>query len=391
MFNESFLLFNRGLKMFKIPCTLYRGGTSKGPFFLKSDLPADTKARDEILLSLMGSPHIRQIDGIGGGNSLTSKVAIVSPSKRPDADVDYLLCQIHIDKAIVETTLNCGNMLSGVGPFAIEKGLVEPGAKETIVRIFNENTGVIVHATVQTPEGIVNYEGDTAIDGVPGTAAPIKLSFLNAVGSKTKKLLPTGNVIDVINGISVSCVDVAVPMVIIDAKDMNKTGYETKEVLDSDVNFLKKLEEIRKAAALKMRLGDVSKSISPKICMVAPPKHGGTITSRYFTPFDLHSSHAVSGGLCLAAACLIEGSVANHYTKIKIEDKASAEKEITIEHPSGNIITSVLVVKNGSEIDFPKASFIRTARPLFEGNVIVQNKSRYEKESAKLPKISSKL
>lgn len=391
MYNRYCVTFNRGFNMLKIPCILYRGGTSKGPFFLKSDLPADPKVRDDILLSLMGSPHIRQIDGIGGGNSLTSKVAIVSPSKRDDVDVDYLLCQIHIDKAIVETTLNCGNMLSAVGPFAIEQGLVKTGEKETIVRIFNENTGVIVHATVQTPRGKVSYEGDTAIDGVPGKAAPIKLSFLNAVGSKTKKLLPTGNVVDIINGIPVSCIDVAVPMVIIAAKDMNKTGYETKEELDGDAQFLKQLEDLRKAAALKMGLGNVSKSISPKICLVAPPKHGGTITSRYFTPFDLHSSHAVSGGLCLAAACLIENSVANQFTKIKLDDVVTTEKEIKIEHPSGNLITSVLIVKNGNDIDFPKASFIRTARPLFEGNVLVQKRMTSEKESVPVSTISAKL
>ena len=244
--------------MMKIPCMMFRGGTSKGPFFLKADLPSDVSLRDQLLLRLMGSPHARQIDGIGGGDSLSSKVAIVGPSERDDADIDYLLCQVHINEPIVETTLNCGNMLSAVAPFAIEKGLVKATDPETVVRIYNENTGVVVLATVQTPSGVITYEGDVAIDGVPGTAAPIKLSFINSVGSKTGKLLPTGNVIDDIEGIPVSCVDVAVPMVITYAQAMGKTGLESKSELDSDKIFMEKLEELRRASALKMGLGDVS-------------------------------------------------------------------------------------------------------------------------------------
>jgi 4-oxalomesaconate tautomerase len=359
--------------MLKIPCTLYRGGTSKGPFFLKSDLPEEASERDKVLLRLMGSPHLRQIDGIGGGNSLTSKAAIISKSQRDDADIDYLLCQIHINDSIVETTLNCGNMLSAVAPFAIEKGLVKATHPETVVRIYNENTGILMHSTVQTPNGLVRYEGDTVIDGVPGTASSIKLSFLNAVGSKTKKLLPTGNVTDEINGIHVSCADVAVPMVIVSAKAMGKTGYETKAELDADIPFLKQLESIRKVAAAKMGLGDVSTSISPKICLVAPPRNQGAITSRYFTPFDCHSSHAVSGALCLAAACLIDGTIANVTSAFLNKSTSHSEVAITIEHPSGNILTVINMQRNGANIDFPTASFIRTARPLFEGNVVVPN------------------
>ncbi len=357
--------------MIKIPCMMFRGGTSKGPFFLKTDLPSDASLRDKLLLRLMGSPHGRQIDGIGGGDSLSSKVAIVGHSEREDVDIDYLLCQVHINEPIVETTLNCGNVLSAVAPFAIEKGLVKTTDPETTVRIYNENTGVIIVATVQTPNGDITYAGDVSIDGIPGTAAPIKLSFINSVGAKTGKLLPTGKVTDDIDGRPVSCVDVAVPMVITYAEAMGKTGYESKFELDSDKTFMGELEALRRAAALKMGLGDVSRSISPKICMVSKARNGGSITSRYFTPFDCHDAHAVSGGLCLAAACLIEGSVAYNIAERATPEQDTFEQEIVIEHPSGNIWTAVNVDKSSGRLDFPLASFIRTARPLFEGSVIV--------------------
>ncbi len=262
-------------------------------------------------------------------------------------------------------------MLSAVAPFAIEKGLVKAVDPETTVRIYNENTGVVMIATIQTPGGVITYEGDSAIDGVPGTSAPIKLSFLDSVGAKTGVLLPTGNVVDEIDGITVSCVDVAVPMVITYAESMGKTGYETKEELDGDIDFRNKLENIRKLAALKMGLGDVSNSISPKICMVAPARDNGSITSRYFTPFDCHDAHAVSGGLCLASACLIEGSVAFKVANLNLPLADKFEKDIVIEHPSGSIWTSVNLDKTTGALNFPLASFLRTARPLFEGNVIV--------------------
>ncbi|MCD6026454.1 MAG: 4-oxalomesaconate tautomerase [Solimicrobium sp.] len=380
------------LGLVKIPFMLYRGGTSKGPCFLKNDLPSSEKLRDDIILRAMGSPSPdgRQIDGIGGGNSLSSKVVIVGRSSIPGIDVDYLLCQVHLKKSIVETTLNCGNMLSAVAPFAIEQGLVKATQPETIVKIFNENTGVVMESTVQTPQGEITYEGSTTIDGVPGTGAPVKLTFLDAVGSKTKKLLPTGNVVDDIEGISVSCVDVAVPMVIINAKHIGKTGYESKESLDNDKDFMEKLETVRQAAAKKMGLGDVTGKINPKICMVAAAKHGGTITSRYFTPFDCHDAHAVSGGLCLAAACLIRGSVANQYADLKSVDMHThvrSDSEIVIEHVSGTIITAVTYDYVNDKIDFPLASFIRTARPLSAGVVYVpvteDLKNRIDKDKLK--------
>lgn len=357
--------------MRKIPCMYIRGGTSKGPCFLREDLPSETTERNDLLLRLMGSPDERQIDGVGGGNSLSSKVVIVGKSTRPGVDIDYLLCQVHINNPIVETSLNCGNMLSAVAPFAIEKGLVKAVHPVTNVSIYNENTGVIMESVVQTPHGFITYSGDAHIDGVPGTGAPIKLTFLEAVGSKTKKLLPTGKEVDEIDGIAVSCVDVAVPMVIVKASSFGKTGYESKKELDEDKSFMERLEIIRKKAAIKMGLGDVTQAINPKICIVAAPRENGTITSRYFTPFDCHDSHAVSGGLCLAAACLIVGSVANLVAKLPPPSKQHAEQEVVIEHPVGKIATSLIVEHSAQGLNFPKASFIRTARPLFEGYVLV--------------------
>jgi len=357
--------------MLKIPCILFRGGTSKGPFFLKSDLPTDTATRDKLLLRIMGSPDARQIDGIGGADSLTSKVAIVAPSKRKDADVDYLFCQVHIATPVVDTTINCGNMLSAVVPFAITKGLVKAQDPITTIRVYNENTGVTILSTVQTPNKVINYTGDTGIDGVPGTAAPIKLGFLNAVGAKTGKLLPTGNVVDEIDGIAVSCVDVSVPMVIVHAEALGKTGYETKDEFEADESFKKRLEALRRKAAKLMGLGDVAHLISPKISIVSPPRDGGTIHSCYFTPLHCHSAHAVSGAVCMAASCFIEGSVSNEIADINNSQSNDIEQNVIIEHVSGKIEVVVETDRSGPIINFPKVCCIRTARPLFVGDVLV--------------------
>lgn len=356
---------------FAIPFTMMRGGTSKGPFFLKENLPSTWAITERILLSAMGSPDPskRQIDGIGGGDSLSSKVAIISKSERPDADINYLLCQVHLDRPIVETKLNCGNILSGVGPFAIEKGLINAKEPETVVRIYNENTGIIVHATLQTPNGQVTYEGDTRIDGVPGTGAPIRLNFIDSVGSKTGKLFPTGNPSDLIDNIPVSCIDVAVPMVIVRAESLGLTGYEDKKAL-SEPGFLAALEQLRQKAAPLMGLGDVRESVMPKICLISPARAGGTINSRYFDPFALHASHAVSGALCLGAACLIPDTVAFGIANIGASE--TNPQTIIIEHPSGYIETKVTMLSHDDgSIDIPEASFVRTARPLSEGNVFV--------------------
>ena len=249
----------------RIPCVIMRGGTSRGPFFLASDLPGDAKQRDDVLLAAMGSPHEYQVDGIGGAMPLTSKVAIISKSRRDDADVDYLFAQVLVDEAIVDTKPNCGNMLVGVGPFAIEAGLVPAGDPETVVRIYNVNTQSLVEAIVQTPDGRVTYEGTAAIDGVRGTAAPVGLNFTSAIGAVTGKLLPTGKPLDVIDGIDVSCVDVAMPMILMRAEQLGKTGYETPNELDADKALMERMEAIRRKAGVLMGMGDVSKAVVPKI------------------------------------------------------------------------------------------------------------------------------
>ncbi|MGD9766535.1 MAG: 4-oxalomesaconate tautomerase [Pseudolabrys sp.] len=346
----------------RIPCVLMRGGTSRGPYFLETDLPADAAARDRVLLSVMGSPHPLQLDGIGGSHTVTSKVAIISKATHPDADVDYLFAQVSIEAAIVDTSPNCGNMLSGVGPFAIEAGLVAPQVGETTVRIYNRNTRSLIDAIIQTPDGRVTYDGSAAIDGVAGTGAPIKLSFLDAKGGKTGKLLPTGQTREVIQGLSVTLIDYAMPMMLVAALDFDLRGDETAEELDENTAMLARMEEIRREAGHRMGLGDVSKLVIPKVGLLSPPRHGGTITSRYFVPHRCHRSHAVTGALCVAVASRLPGTVAY--------DLAQTEpvSPVTIEHPSGRIQIDLTFKADGS-VD--RASVIRTARRIFEGSVIV--------------------
>lgn len=357
--------------MHKIPCFYFRGGTSKGPCFIKDDLPLNIIDRNKILLGIMGSPHRRQIDGIGCGDSLTSKVVIINKSKRPGIDIDYLFCQVHVNDPIVETTLNCGNMLSVVAPLAIERNLVKTNDPQTTVSIYNENTNTVIKSTVQTPGGQIIYHGDTMIDGVNGTGAPIELTFLDLVGSIGNTLLPTGNLTDDIDGMIVSCLDIAGPLVVTYAEFMGKTGYETKHELDHDKLFMGKLETIRRKAALKMGLGDASKSVSPKIAILAPARNGGTITSRYFTPFDCHSSHAISAGLCIAAACLIPKTLTSDMAFLPKKLSNESDQEIIIEHVAGKLSTVITLQRRAEKIIFPKASFIRTARPIFEGYIYI--------------------
>jgi 4-oxalomesaconate tautomerase len=361
-----------------IPCVFMRGGTSKGPYFLADDLPSDPAVRDKVLLAVMGSPDKRQIDGLGGADSLTSKVAIVNKSQRPDADVDYLFAQVKVERAFVDTAPNCGNMIAGVGPFAIENGLVLAQDGETIVRIFNVNTAALVHAAVRTPGGQVQYDGDVAIDGVPGTGAPIALNFLEAVGSKTGKLLPTGNVLDHIEGIPVSCVDLAMPMVIAKASDFGVTGYESKPELDAMKPLLKRMEEIRRVAGRMMGMGDVTGQVVPKFCLVAPPRHGNAITSRYFVPDDCHSAHAVTGGLCLAAACVLPGSVTEGIAVLA----PGPRRMIVIEHPSGTLGTEFELAGSPENPIVKRAAFVRTARKIMSGYVYVPGSVWSAHESA---------
>ncbi|MDE1570196.1 4-oxalomesaconate tautomerase [Aquabacter sediminis] len=349
----------------KVPCVLMRGGTSRGPFFLENDLPREQAELSHFLLAAMGSPHNLQVDGIGGGNPLTSKVAIVGASTRPGVDVEYLFAQVSIDRAFVDFSPNCGNMLSAVGPFAIEAGLVDAREGETTVRIFNRNTGVLVEAVVQTPGGVVDYAGQTSIDGVAGSAAPIRLIFRNAMGSKTGALLPTGNVREEIDGVPVSLVDYAVPMVLIHAASVGLAGTETPDALEADIDLLARLEAIRLEAGRRMGLGDVSQIVVPKLALLSAPRAGGTLTSRYFANSRrCHRGHAVTGALCIAAASLLKGSIA---ANLAVPD-AARPNTFALEHPGGR--TEVGLERDACG-QLEAASLVRTARRLFEGNVIV--------------------
>lgn len=346
----------------RIPCVLMRGGTSRGPFFLERDLPDDPQARNRVLLAAMGSPHRLQVDGVGGGDPLTSKVAIVGGPTHPLADVDYLFAQVSVDRALVDLSPNCGNMLSGVGPFAIEAGLVPAQVGETTVRVYNRNTGSLIEAVVQTPEGVVEYDGETAIDGVPGTAASIRLTFLEAVGSKTGALLPTGAAREVIRDTPVSLVDYAMPMVLIRAGDLGLAGDEEPDVIDANLDLLERVEAIRREAGLRMGLGDVADRVVPKVGILSTPRHGGTITSRYLVPHRCHKNHAVTGALCVAAASRVNGSVAHDVSA------PGLSSVVGVEHPTGRIEVDLSLDKAGQ---VARASLVRTARRIFEGTLIV--------------------
>ncbi|GGB79213.1 PrpF family isomerase [Marinobacterium zhoushanense] len=349
-----------------IPCTIFRGGTSRGPYFLASDLPEEREIQDRILTAAMGSGNEMQINGIGGGHTLTSKVAIVGPSQHPEADVDYLFAQVSVEEFSVDIGPSCGNILSGVGPFAIEKGLVAAQDGETVVRVRNVNTDSLIHVVVKTPGGVIEYEGDTVIDGVPGSGAPVILNFLDVAGTKTGKLLPTGDVRDEIDGIEVSCVDAAVPMVLIPAKSLGKTGAESKAELDADSELLARIEKIRREASLKMGLGDAAGKVIPKVALLSEPRHGGTITSRYFVPHNCHASHAVTGAICVAACIAVPGSVARDVAVCP----EGEQKPIRIEHPSGKIDVILEVEgENADNLELKRAGLVRTARLLFSGQI----------------------
>ncbi len=346
----------------EIRCMWMRGGTSKGGYFLKSDLPTDTKERDEFLLSMMGSPDVVQIDGMGGADPLTSKVAVVSPSSRPDVDVDYLFLQVFVDQAIVTDAQNCGNILSGVGPFAIERGIVKAVSNETSVKIFMENTKQVAIATVSTPKGKVSYQGNASIDGVPGTASSIPLSFQDTAGSSCGALLPTGSVIDTIDGVDVTCIDNGMPVVILRASDMGITGEETREALEANVLLKEKLESIRLKAGPMMNLGDVKEKSVPKMTMVTPALNGGAISTRTFIPHRCHASIGVLGAVSVATACCLQGSVAYEISK-KYDGKKIA---LDVEHPTGSMAVQLTLNDDNEVTD---AALIRTARKLFDGYV----------------------
>jgi 4-oxalomesaconate tautomerase len=339
-----------------------RGGTSKGGYFLKADLPADTTARDAFLLAVMGSPDPRQIDGMGGADPLTSKVAVVSKSERPGIDVDYLFLQVFVDQAIVTDAQNCGNILAGVGPFAIERGLVAASGDETPVAIFMENTGQVAVASVQTPGGVVTYAGDAAIDGVPGTHAPIPTLFKDNAGSSCGALLPSGNAADVINGVRVTLIDNGMPCVVMKAEDVGITGYEDRDWLDANAELKARIEAIRLQVGPLMNLGDVTEKSVPKMMLVAPPKDGGAVCVRSFIPHRAHATIGVLGAVSVATACLIEGSPAAEVAVVP----EGARKTLSVEHPTGEM-SCVLEVNEAGEVI--SAALLRTARKLMDGIV----------------------
>lgn len=339
-----------------------RGGTSKGGYFLADDLPEDPAARDALLLRLMGSPDPRQIDGMGGADPLTSKVAVVRKSTRPGIDVDYLFLQVFVDQAIVTDAQNCGNILAGVGPFAIERGLVAARDGETPVAIFMANTGQAAVATVQTPGRAVTYEGGARIDGVPGSHAPVPLEFRDTAGSSCGALLPSGKAVDVINGVPVTLIDNGMPCVVMKAADVGITGYEDRDTLDADVALKDRIEAIRLAAGEAMNLGDVTEKSVPKMMLVAPPKNSGAVTVRSFIPHRVHATIGVLGAVSVATACLIPGTPAAEVADIP----DGPRKTLSVEHPTGEM-SCVLELDAAGQV--VSAALLRTARKLIDGVV----------------------
>ncbi len=339
-----------------------RGGTSKGAFFLAEDLPADPAARDAFLLRIMGSPDPRQIDGMGGADPLTSKVAVVARSTKEGADVDYLFLQVFVDQAIVSDAQNCGNILAGIGPFAIERGLVEARDGETRVRVHLVNTGQRAEIMVQTPGGHVTYAGAARIDGVPGTAAPIPLEFRDTAGSSCGALLPSGNAVDVVEGVPVTLIDNGMPCVVLKAEDVGVTGYEDRDTLDADTALKARIEAIRLAVGERMNLGDVRDKAVPKMMLVAPPRNGGAVTVRSFIPHRAHASIGVLGAVSVATACLLPGSPA---AAVAVTPEGR-RKTLSVEHPTGETTCVMELDDQGAVVT---AAMLRTARKLMDGEV----------------------
>lgn len=343
-------------------CMWMRGGTSKGGYFLADDLPRDPVERDAFLLRVMGSPDLHQIDGMGGADPLTSKVAIVSRSARPGIDVDYLFLQVFVDQALVTDAQNCGNILAGVGPFAIERGLVQAADGQTRVSIYMTNTGQAAVATVQTPGGQASYVGDARIDGVPGTAAPIPVEFRDTAGSTCGALLPTGDAVDTIAGVRCTLIDNGMPCVVLRAEDVGASGYEDRETLDGASDLKERIEAIRLVAGPLMNLGDVSSKSVPKMMLVAPPRNGGAVTVRSFIPHRAHASIGVLGAVSVATACLLPGSPAAEVADVP----PGARKTLSVEHPTGEM-SCVLELDDAGQV--VSAALLRTARKLMDGEV----------------------
>jgi 4-oxalomesaconate tautomerase len=343
-----------------------RGGTSKAAFFLADDLPSDPARRDRLLLAAMGHGEARQIDGIGGGTPLTTKVAIVSKSDDPRADVDYLFAQLVATESRVDVSPTCGNILAGVGPYAIERGLVVASAPRTAVRIRMVNTRSYCTALIETPGGRVTYAGDTRISGVPGGAAPVLLAFSDIAGSSCGALLPTGRTRDVIDGVPATCIDNGMPVLILRAIDLGITGHESPAELDADAALKARIESIRRAAGPMMNLGDVSAKVVPKVTLVAPPIDGGAIHTRTFIPKVCHDAIGVLGAVSVASACVLEGSVAADIARAG----SARVQDLSIEHPSGEF--TVRLERDDTGTAFASVALLRTARALFSGHVLIE-------------------
>ncbi|MFI6076739.1 4-oxalomesaconate tautomerase [Actinoplanes sp. NPDC051343] len=344
-----------------VRCTMLRGGTSRGLFFEAADLPADPADRDDLLLRLMGSPDPRQIDGLGGSTSLTSKVAVISRSQHPESDVDFLFLQLGVDEATVSDRQNCGNLLAGVGPFAVERRLVDPGHPETSVRIRMVNSDSVAIATFATPDGRVEYRGDVTISGVPGKASPIVLAFDGTEGSVTGRLLPTGHVRDEIDGIAVTCVDNGMPVVLAAAGSFGLTGYESHDELAGDSALLDRIDTLRRKAGQLMGLGDTEGESVPKTVLVAPARDGGQVCTRSFIPVRPHTAIGVLAAISVVTGLLLPGAVGHELT-----DGWPSER-IDVEHPTGHLLVDVVIDREATPTRVIRSGVVRTARKLFDG------------------------
>jgi 4-oxalomesaconate tautomerase len=356
-----------------IPCLFMRGGTSRGPFFFEEDLPSDIAQRDAILLAVMGSPDARQIDGMGGADPLTSKVGIVRRGQTAGVDLEFLFAQVSIKEGRVDTTPNCGNMLAAVVPFGLETGLVGANGAVTTLRVLTRNTGTLSDIEVQTPAGKVQYAGNARIDGVPGTGAPVNISFLETAGSVCGALLPTGALLDRFDGIEVTCIDNGMPVVVIAAEALGVSGYETRDQLNADAALKKRIESIRLQAGPLMNLGDVARKVVPKMCLVAKPSAGGHISTRTFIPHDCHAAVGVLGAVTVATAAVLPGSVAHRYAQVP----PGNPKTLSVEHPSGEF-SVVLTMNPQNPNEVMQAALLRTARLIMRGEVFVPETLKYE-------------
>lgn len=352
-----------------IACLVMRGGTSKGLYFQAKNLPSKKETRDAVLLAAMGSPDAREIDGMGGGHPLTSKVAVIKKSDRPGVDIDYLFLQVWPDRAEVSDQQNCGNILAGVAPFAIEEGLVKAQDGTTSVRIWLENTQSLATAHVQTPNGQVRYDGEARIDGVPKSHAPIDIDFEDVAGSSCGSLLPTGNAIDVVNGVSITCIDNGMPVVCLNAGDFGLTGSETPAEIEANSQVKERIEAIRLAVGPMMNLGDVANKTVPKMSLLSIPTSGGAISTRTFIPHRVHEAIGVLGAVSVATACLVPGSVANEIARVQSSDEGATL--IEVEHPTGFFTVSLNVQTIDGAVTVKKSALLRTARLLMRGEVYV--------------------